>query len=453
MKDEQKSKSQLVVELQALRQQVARQESWIAECARDEEARRQVENALRESEAKYRTLVENTNEAIYVAQAERIVFANPQTEKLYGYSAQELASRPFVDFIHEKDQNMVLDRHKKRLEGEKLPTTYPFRIVDKAGDTRWVELTVAPFSWENRPATLCIQTDITERVRTEAVRRQVEEALRESNRRLEETLAELQDAQAQMMQQERLAAVGQLAAGIAHDFRNLLTTITLYAQIGLRQPNLPPKLVRNIEVIISESKRAADLVQQILDFSSHSMLRIRVQDLASLVQNIMGILKRTIPENVRFSLDVEPVEQPAAFMVRVDSGRVQQVLANLATNARDAMPEGGELRLVLSHVTVTADQAPPVADMEPGAWVCLTASDTGTGMTDEVSEHLFEPFFTTKEVGQGTGLGLAQVYGIVRQHEGFIDAETELGQGTTFRIYLPAYEAEDAMLVDSNQKK
>jgi signal transduction histidine kinase/ActR/RegA family two-component response regulator len=259
---------------------------------------------------------------------------------------------------------------------------------------------------------------------------------------LVEDITERKRMEQQLRQQERLAAVGQLSAGIAHDFRNLLTTIILYANMALRQPDLPPKLVQNLETIVGESKRAADLVQQILDFSSSSMIRVQAFDLQSLVQYVMNILERTISENVRLSMEVRPGNHAAAFTVRADSGRIQQVLTNLAANARDAMPGGGELRFELSRIEVTADKAPPVADMGPGAWVCLAVSDTGTGMTEEVRAHLFEPFFTTKEVGKGTGLGLAQVYGIVRQHDGYIGVETELGQGTTFRIYLPAYQEE-----------
>jgi len=275
------------------------------------------------------------------------------------------------------------------------------------------------------------------------------EALRESNRRLEETLAELRETQEQLARQERLAAVGQLAAGIAHDFRTLLTTIMLCAQMSLRKPDLPPKVARSLETILSESKKAAGLVQQILDFSSRSMLKIEAIDLTSLVGEAIDILRRMIPESIRLTL-AKPSD---LCIVKADPGRVQQVLMNLATNARDAMPQGGELRFELSRVTVKPGEKPPVAGMPPlssppaggiegGEWVCLVVSDTGMGMTEEVRGHLFEPFFTTKDVDEGTGLGLAQVYGIVRQHEGYIGVETEVGKGTTFRIYLPAYEEE-----------
>jgi len=238
----------------------------------------------------------------------------------------------------------------------------------------------------------------------------------------------------QLRRQERLAAVGQLAAGIAHDFRNLLTTIILYAGLPLRRSDLSADLEQSLETIVSEAEKATDLVQQILDFSSSSMIERRHLDLETLAADVLDVLRRAIPETVHIALEAGP----GPYTVEADPGRLQQALTNLALNARDAMPGGGELRISLDHTEVRASDPPPVAEMEPGGWVRLTVSDTGTGMTPEVRQHLFEPFFTTKDVGEGTGLGLAQVYGIIRQHRGAIDVETAPGNGTSFHIYLPA---------------
>jgi len=301
------------------------------------------------------------------------------------------------------------------------------------------------------------------------------------------------EMQRHAQQQERLAAVGQLAGGIAHDFNNLLTTIMLYAQISLGKNNLHPDLTLSFETILDESRRTAELVQQILDFSRHAMIEVQPLDLESFTGEVIDMLQRTIPENIRLLLETGPEE----YVVAADPTRIQQVLMNLATNGRDAMPEGGELRFRLSRVKVKPGEKPPVAEMpslssppqaeEPALpprvlvagvavslskgiegeeWVCLAVSDTGTGMTDEVRSHLFEPFFTTKEPGKGTGLGLAQVYGIVRQHDGYIGVETKVGKGTTFRVYLPAHRAgkeevalaaprgkgETILLVEDNEK-
>ena len=245
------------------------------------------------------------------------------------------------------------------------------------------------------------------------------------------------EVQRRVQRQERLAAVGQLAGGIAHDFNNLLTTIILYAQMGLGKHDLPPNVTRAFETIIGESRQAARLVQQILDFSRRSPIETHPVDLKPFVKEAIRVLQRTIPESIRLHFDVGPEE----YVVDADPTRVQQVLMNLVVNARDAMPEGGDLRVGLFRVEVSPSEKPPVMEMVPGEWVCLAVADTGTGIAPEVLPRIFEPFFTTKPRELGTGLGLAQVYGIVTQHGGDIGVETRVGQGTTFRVYLPAYQA------------
>ncbi len=239
--------------------------------------------------------------------------------------------------------------------------------------------------------------------------------------------------QEQLYQQERLAAVGQLAGGIAHDFNNLLASIILYAQMPLREADLAPRTKHALETILEESHRAADLIQQILDFSRSAMMETEPLSLVALVEETLTLLRRTIPEHVR--LATEMTRHPC--IIQADATRIHQVLMNLALNARDAMPEGGELRVEVGRVALEPGEEPPGPDMPPGAWARLRVSDTGTGLSEEAQEHLFEPFFTTKEEGEGTGLGLAQVYGIVKQHEGFIDVDTAAGEGTTFDVFLP----------------
>ena len=253
-------------------------------------------------------------------------------------------------------------------------------------------------------------------------------------------VTEQRQRESQVQRQERLAAMGQLAGGIAHDFRNFLSSIVLFADMALRHPDLPSVLVSAMETIISESEQASGLVQQILDFSRRSRMTIQPLDLRPFVQEVVYVLERTIPE----SISMRHETGPGRYVVQADPTRIQQVLMNLALNARDAMPDGGELRIGLSRVTIAPDERPPRVDMDPGDWVCLAVSDTGVGITEEIEDHLFEPFFTTKEPGQGTGLGLAQVHGIIDQHQGAVEVETEVGVGTTFRCYLPAYEGDQA---------
>ncbi len=253
------------------------------------------------------------------------------------------------------------------------------------------------------------------------------------------------EIQAQLQQQERLAVVGQLAAGIAHDFNNIMASIVLYAQMAVRSQTLPECERGRMEIIVQQAWHATRLIQQILDFSRRAVLERKPLDLLPLLKEQVKLLQRTLPEHIR----IELVSAPGAYIIHTDPTRIQQMLTNLAVNARDAMPGGGTLRIELARVTIASGQASPLPEMllsqvqETGAaeWIRLTVADTGTGMTPEVRAHLFEPFFTTKEPGQGTGLGLAQVYGIVGVHGGYIDVETEVGAGTAFSIYLPALEA------------
>jgi len=244
----------------------------------------------------------------------------------------------------------------------------------------------------------------------------------------------------QLHQQERLAAVGQLAGGIAHDFNNILASIMLYAEMGLGSKGLTAETDEALHTILEESHRAADLVQQILDFSRSAMMETKLLDLPSMVQDTAALLRRTLPESIR--LRTELVSGPV--VVDADPTRIHQALMNLALNAKDAMPNGGHLRITVDRTTIEEPASPPIPGMPAGTWATLGVSDTGTGMSADAQEHLFEPFFTTKGPDKGTGLGLAQVYGIVKQHEGFIDVQTAEDEGTTFTIYLPLAEPEEA---------
>ena len=208
--------------------------------------------------------------------------------------------------------------------------------------------------------------------------------------------------------------------------------------MGQRKPDLPSTVAQYLDTIVDEARKATDLVQQILDFSRRTAIDRRPLDLVALIGNVVAVLQRTLPENIHVAFDVGP----GTCVIAGDAGRLQQALMNLALNARDAMPDGGTLRLGVTRIPVTAGAPPPLPEMmdalTPPAWICLSVADTGKGMTDEVCAHLFEPFFTTKPEGKGTGLGLAQVYGIIQLHDGYIDVENAIDKGVTVRIYLPA---------------
>ena len=237
-----------------------------------------------------------------------------------------------------------------------------------------------------------------------------------------------------LQRQERLAAIGQLAAGIAHDFNNIMAVIVLYTRMVSGQAGLPPQAREKVDVIHEQAYRATDLIQQILDFSRRAPMERQPMQLLPLLKEVIRLWERTLPESIR----IELVRDDSACRISADPTRIQQVLMNLATNARDAMPEGGSLLIELCQVTYDSDAAAPVPTMAAGEWVRLDFTDTGTGMPAEVMSHIFEPFFTTKAPGKGTGLGLAQAYGIIKQHGGEILVESTPGQGTTFSILLPA---------------
>lgn len=244
--------------------------------------------------------------------------------------------------------------------------------------------------------------------------------------------------QRQVQEQEQLAAVGQLAAGIAHDFNNILAVISLYSQITLQMATVAPKVRERMQTIEQQAKRASDLIEQILDFSRQSIMDRQPLDLLSFLKKLIKLLKRTLPENIHLKL----IHAEDTYVVSADSSRLQQVFMNLAVNARDAMPEGGQLTITLHALQIKSKSDILLPGMSPGKWIQTTLTDSGAGIQSEVLSHIFEPFFTTKAIGQGTGLGLAQVYGIVQQHQGFIDVQSEAGQGTTFLLYFPASGAE-----------
>jgi PAS domain S-box-containing protein len=242
-------------------------------------------------------------------------------------------------------------------------------------------------------------------------------------------------AQEQLHRQERLAAVGQLAAGIAHDFNNIMSVITIYAELVGDMPEISELARTRTTTIINQAMRATRMIRQILDFSRQSVLERQMLDLLPLLKEQEKLLKQTLPENIEIDLSYTRGE----FFVRADPTRMQQLIMNLAVNARDAMPQGGQLRIALERFQLKPGERPLLPELRQGEWLRIDVQDTGTGIQNDILPHIFEPFFTTKEPGKGTGLGLAQAHGIVAQHDGYVLVSSEPGLGTTFSIFLPAH--------------
>ena len=275
-------------------------------------------------------------------------------------------------------------------------------------------------------------------------------------------ITQAREIQTQLQQQERLASVGQLAAGIAHDFNNIMAVIVLYSQMVARSEEIGDRNREKMETINQQAWHASRLIQQLLDFSRRSVLQRQPLDLLPLLKEQVKLLERTLSEDVVLHLDYGEGE----YTINADPTRIQQMITNLAINARDAMPSGGTLHMDLSRIEIKAIDAAQIpipgaamgatvgatVGLAAGEWIKLTLKDTGTGISPDILSHIFDPFFTTKQVGSGTGLGLAQVHGIVGQHGGHIAVESIVGQGTTFTIHLPAqspYPQEPSLMVDT----
>jgi two-component system cell cycle sensor histidine kinase/response regulator CckA len=273
---------------------------------------------------------------------------------------------------------------------------------------------------------------------------ELQQALADDRAELKRAEEALLESKEQLRQAQKLEAIGQLAGGIAHDFNNLLTAISGYCQLSLRQLNEDEPLHHNIEEIQKAGERAASLTRQLLAFSRKQILQPRVLDLNFLIMDLSKMLRRLIAKNIEFIT----VLRPETGQINADPGQMEQVLMNLVVNARDAMPQGGKIIIETANVDLDEGFASQYDTIQSGPHVMLTISDTGCGMEAETQEHIFEPFFTTKEVGKGTGLGLSTVYGIVKQSGGSIWVKSEVGQGTTFKIYLPQHLAADEAQAD-----
>ncbi len=247
-------------------------------------------------------------------------------------------------------------------------------------------------------------------------------------------ITEQRRLETQLRQAQKMEAIGQLAGGVAHDFNNILSATLMHLGLLLQNPQLAPGTKESLQEVEREALRAANLTRQLLLFSRRQKAQIKPLDLDLLIHDLLKMLRRLLGENIEVAFQ----GYAGTIWVCADAGMMEQVVMNLCINARDAMPKGGRILLATTLVEIETQPAKPHPDARPGRFVCLSVTDTGCGMDHAVLGRIFEPFFTTKGVGKGTGLGLATVYGIVRQHQGWVEVESAVGQGSSFRVYLPA---------------
>ena len=382
---------------------VARQLASAVEIKRNEQA-------LRQSEARYRSLVQSSVYGIYRSSLEgRFLDVNPALIAMLGYGSAEevlLLDPEKHVFAQAEEHTRLIEEFKRsgRLDGIEV------KWKRKDNSTITVRISGRAVSNADEPA------DVLEAIAEDVTERRV-----------------LED---QFRQAQKMEAVGRLAGGVAHDFNNLLMVISGYAEVMLAKLEADHPLREKAQAIQQASDRATTLTRQLLAFSRKQLLELKVVDVNTIVEDMERLLRPLIGENIELVTRLTP----EAGHARADAGQLEQVLMNLVVNAKDAMPSGGRLTIQTQHITVDEGHRRGPTFIRPGNYVLLSVSDTGTGMDKETQSRIFEPFFTTKEMGKGTGLGLSTVYGIVKQSGGYVLVQSELGRGSTFHIYLPQVE-------------
>ncbi|MEN2985492.1 MAG: PAS domain S-box protein [Thermodesulfovibrionaceae bacterium] len=379
--------------------------------AQDITEKKKLLEELKESEEKYKTIVENAGEAIVILQDGMIKYANPKAIEKSGYTEEELLSKPFTEFIHPDDRQIAMELHLGVLkEGKEHPPNYPLRIIGKQGNIIWVEVNAALVTWEGKPAELNLIRDITD---------------------LKKAEEEKESLYKQLLHAQKMEAIGRLTAGIAHDFNNILTSIKGFTQLSLLKLSENEPLKRYLENVLFSAEKAEKLIQQMLAFCRKQILDLKVININDLIRSMEEMIKRMIGEDIVLSLNLSK----DIGLVKADLHQIENAIVNLLVNARDAMPQGGILTVETANVEIDEEFAKKHPDVKAGKYVMLSIADTGVGISDEIKDRIFEPFFSTKE--DGTGLGLSTVYGIVKQHNGHILVESKPTKGSTFTIYLP----------------
>ena len=365
---------------------------------------------LKESEEKYRNLIEHSNDGIYILKSNRFILVNKKFEEIIEYTFNDLNSPEFEfeSLIAPEDRQMIRLRGEKIKKGETVSPKYRFRTITKSGKKKDLETSVSYVIYEGEVATHGIVRDITEQ------------------RRLED----------QLLQSQKMEAIGKLAGGIAHDFNNLLTGILGFAELLYARAQ-DEKTRHASDVILTTCRQAAKLTAQLLNFSRKGEFNPEPISINDSIRNVLTLLEKMIHKNIELHYDLEE----NINITEADSGQIEQALMNIVLNSFDALPKGGQVSISTSNVFLDEKYCSSFPDLKPGNYVKVSVTDTGSGMTDEVKRRVFEPFFSTKGKGEGTGLGLSTVYGIVKNHSGHINIYSEINEGTTVNIYLPVVKA------------
>lgn len=370
--------------------------------------RRRVEQALRESEERYRLHFEHVNDCIFSLDSEsRITTVSPSLETLFGYKPDEILGRPLSELtiVASEYYEKAVEDVGRVFAGERIAAT-EYEFITKTGKRKTVSVSGAPlFKNGEVVAVVSVARDITEQKQLER----------------------------QLMQAQKMESIGTLAGGIAHDFNNLLGGILGYASFMKAKVARDHEFFKYLDTVERSASRAAELTGQLLAFARGGKYEVRVIDLSGVVKEALAIIERTIDK----SIEIETHFSERLPTVEADPVQMEQIILNLCLNARDAMPDGGRLIVETHAVHLSQDYVRTHVEAEPGPYVVLSVTDTGVGMESETMQRIFEPFFTTKKEGEGTGLGLSMVYGVVKNHGGYMCVYSEPGEGATFKVYLP----------------
>ena len=396
---------------------VRKLEQKMLQAEREIQARLKMEESLRESEEKYRTILETMEAGYFEVDLEgNFTFLNPAVSRILGYPESELMgmnNRSYMDLENAKRVWQTSNRVYTTGEAAKA---FDWQILKKDGTRAHIETSIAL----KRDAVgkaigfRGLARDVTERKQIEAERNKL---------------------QAQLLQAQKLEAVGRLAGGVAHDFNNMLNVIMGHTELALLQLDSQHPLKNDLTEVLAAARRSADITRQLLAFARQQSITPELLDLNTAVESLLKMLRRLIGE------DIDLVWQPGANLwpVRMDPSQIDQILINLCVNARDAISDVGKLTIETRAVTIDEEYCTDHAEFTAGDYVMLAVSDDGCGMERETLDKIFDPFFTTKEIGRGTGLGLATVYGIVKQNDGLVNVYSEPGCGTSFHVYLPGH--------------
>ena len=371
--------------------------------------RKRAAEALRESEERFRRLIENASDLIMVVNHEGVIrYQSPSATRLLGYAPEEMVGRSAFDFVHPGDRSMMVAALKQVVASHDAQLSAESRIRHKNGQWRILQSIGRDIPGQAEDGFIVVNSrDVTDS-------RQLEEQLRQS---------------------QKMEAIGQLAGGVAHDFNNILSVIMMQTDLAAMTGSVPDDVQDGLRQVRAAAERATKLTRQLLLFGRRQVMQFLDLDVNDVVTNHAAMLQRIIGEDVHLHLRLHP----SPLTLRADVGMLDQVLMNLGVNARDAMPEGGRLVIETSETIVDDASARLQTGVAAGRYVCLRVSDSGAGIAPDVMPRIFEPFFTTKESDKGTGLGLATVFGIVKQHRGWITVDSEPGRGASFQVFLPAH--------------